>query len=942
MSPIPGPRAPGATLKRHSSAPASTATSAAQADGAAGTCARARWLPDLVASLLLLGAALALFRLSLFQGWTFVGDSDRLTNIVNLRLFEVTSLLKRGAVPAWSEYEFMGYGVSGVHWMLPGAPPLAQILALLPLDQFYHALAFLAAGLFTCALGAAYWALGAYTSNPVQRVAGALLYATASYTVHKLMQLDLSFVALVAPPILHRLVFSARRDTAHWTFLAMSACWAFLVLFTVLQELAYLGMFWGLYALYRTIRLRDPWPLLATTLAFGAGVLIGVPRILTIATDLAVTARTSTNIQTTAVEALRYFGDGLLGRTQGEQGTMRGPGLNTHEGVQLLCSSLAALAVIAYGVLAPSRWLRFWGVTLVVVLSVALNAYFRPFYELESLGLRGVAYPSRELRTVLINSLLLGMPLWLLGWLLTRRAAATPKPATTSGARDAAADDLQFLFGFVVVALAIVLIPEARLLFYYGFMKLDFLHSRISVAMSLPLAIVATLFLGRLLPARLTVSGMRWLVAGVALGVVLWLGQTGLADLATVQLGPVVDALRPWRLITVEVVRVLASLLLLLVVATLLLTRHARGSWLTVAGGVVACWMVLETASMAEHRLNGPRATAQPRPFDNLDYLQVPPGQMRVPSLAERAALSTRLEADRYRTVLLQPRDTFLAKTDSHLTAFWDLRLVEGYSTGSPRRLGELPWSGEIFEAHHTDISSTTPVQDLPWDLLAALNVKYVVNVDRSLWFNPAPGGPVAPFDVARLDVLENPRPVTPRAFFAAQVDPAGESPRIPGDDGKRPAPKNPPIEPLDRRSVAEGFPDARQFATAGTIDAVFDGDRVHVRVEPAADDRFLVLNEMYHPVWRARVDGVAATIYPTNVVMRGIVVPAGATSVELAFEPFIFSTTGYAIVALGVVLVGLVTWGLRRLDLVPRAPFAVRRRMATSPDGRSAVSSPR
>ena len=874
---------------------------------------------DVVAGLIFAGSALYLFRLSLFQGWTFVGDPDRLNSIMNLRLFEVISILKRGSVPAWSEHEFMGYGVAGVHWMLPGAPPLAQILALLPLAEFYHALAMLSAALFALTMLAAYWALGPYSAGPVQRIVGALLYATGAYTVHKLMQLDLSYIALIAPPVLHRLVYATTRERAPWTFVGMAACWAVLVVFTVLQEVAYIGLFWGLYALYRAISLRDPWPLLAAGLAVTAGFLIGMPRIITIATELSVTARTSSNIQTAAFEALRYFGDGLLGRSQLEQTVLRGLNINMHEGVQLLASGLAALAVIAFGLLTRSRWLRFWSVALVVVLSVALSVYFRSFYELDELGLRDLTYPSRELRTVAVNALLLGVPLWLLGWQLTRKA---PPPTPPS--------DLPFLFGFVVLALAVILIPEARLLFYYGFMKMDFLHSRISVAMTLPLAIVAVAFLNLLLPSRLTTGAVRWLTLGLGLGLALWLARELAAQTIAAQLGPAVEAFRPRRLLTVETVRVLTSLLALLVVATLLV-RRTHPSWLTAVGAFLACWMVFEAIGLTEHRLNGPPATEQIRPFSNLDYMQVPPGQMRVPALAERAALGGRLESDRYRAVVIEPRNTFLAYADSHLAAFWDLRLVEGYSTGSPRRLGGLPWPEDVFAAHQTGIYSAHPLQDLPWQLLAALNVKYVAIVDRSFWFNPAPGGEIPPFDVARLEVHENPYPVTPRAFFASQITPAGETPRLAGDDGRRPAPKNPPIGPPARHSVVEGFPTPRQFSTDGTLDAAFDGDRVHVRVDPFREDRFLVLNEMYHPTWQAQVDGAPAPIYPTNLVMRGILVPAGATTIELAFVPFVYSSSGYAVMALGVLLVGLLAWSLRSIELVPRAPFVTWRRSDTA-----------
>lgn len=490
----------------------------------------------------------------------------------------------------------------------------------------------------------------------------------------------------------------------------------------------------------------------------------------------------------------------------------------------------------------------------------------------------------------------------------------------------APAQDLPFLFGFVVLGLAVILIPEARAAFYYGFMKMDFQHSRISVALTLPLAILAVVFLNRFLPARSTSAATRWLTIGLGLGLALWLCREVVALAAVNQIGPAMDALRPRRLLTLETVRVMTSLLVLLA-ASAFLVRRSPSSWNVIVGGVLASWMALEAVTMTEHRLNGPRVTEQARPFSDLDYMQVPPGAMRVPTLAERAAVRDRLESDRYRTVLIADRSEFLAHTDSHLAAFWDLRLVEGYSTGSPRRLIELPWGEGMYTAHHLDIHAIHPPQDLPWRLLAALNVKYVVMVDRSLWYNPAPGGPVPPLDPARLDVRVNPHPVTPRAFFAARVSPAGPKPLLVGDDGRRPAPKDPPIEQPARHSVAEGFSAERQFSTAGTIDAAFDGDRVLVRVDPTGEDRFLVLNELYHPAWQARVDGVPTTIYPTNVVMRGLLVPAGASTIELSFDPFIYSPSGYAVMALGILLVGLLAWGLRSIAGIPRAPVLVRRR---------------
>jgi hypothetical protein len=304
-------------------------------------------------------------------------------------------------------------------------------------------------------------------------------------------------------------------------------------------------------------------------------------------------------------------------------------------------------------------------------------------------------------------------------------------------------------------------------------------------------------------------------------------------------------------------------------------------------------------------------------PFEDLNYLVAPPGRLRVPTDAERAALRARLETDQYRVVLQQEPTAFPALIEPHLAAFWDLRLVEGYSTGLPRRYDLLPWQEGVTTPHHMDLNTRT---GLPWHLLAALNVKYLVTVNQSLWYNPAPGDTIPPLDPSRLEIKENPYPIAPRAFFAASVAPAGPTPHLVGDDGQRPPPADPPIADPREQSVAEGLPSARTFSTAGTLDAAFDGDRITVRVDPALADRFLVLNERYYPGWRATVDGRPTELYPTNIVMRGLIVPAGATSVELQFVPFLATGTGLALLAAGLVLTALGWWGLR-LAVAQSAP---------------------
>src|SRR6185295_16754327 len=120
----------------------------------------------------LAAVVVVLFRLSLFEGWTFVGDSDRLNTVLSVRLFETDGLRTRGSISAWTEQQFMGYSMTGQHWMLPGFTPVPYLLALLPASQMFTALTDFAVLLLTLAMVAAYVALRPYSHGPIPAAAG--------------------------------------------------------------------------------------------------------------------------------------------------------------------------------------------------------------------------------------------------------------------------------------------------------------------------------------------------------------------------------------------------------------------------------------------------------------------------------------------------------------------------------------------------------------------------------------------------------------------------------------------------------------------------------------------------------------------------------------------------------------------------------------------------
>lgn len=89
------------------------------------------------------------------------------------------------------------------------------------------------------------------------------------------------------------------------------------------------------------------------------------------------------------------------------------------------------------------------------------------------------------------------------------------------------------------------------------------------------------------------------------------------------------------------------------------------------------------------------------------------------------------------------------------------------------------------------------------------------------------------------------------------------------------------------RLSVSvEGAVADRRYATDGLIHAIYHLGGVTLNFEASEHERFLVVNEMFHPRWRATVAEKELTIFPTNHVMLGTQVPSGARQVELEFLP--------------------------------------------------------
>jgi len=140
----------------------------------------------------------------------------------------------------------------------------------------------------------------------------------------------------------------------------------------------------------------------------------------------------------------------------------------------------------------------------------------------------------------------------------------------------------------------------------------------------------------------------------------------------------------------------------------------------------------------------------------------------------------------------------------------------------------------------------------------------------------------------ARVAIRENPRAL-PRAFLVEQIA------RVEGPEQARAQLALPGFDPRRRAVVEAAAASHPLFAARGAADAGEVGTRAALRhyapnrVEietDAARPALLVLTDTFYPGWRARVNGEAAAIWPTDLLFRGVAVPAGPALVRFEYAP--------------------------------------------------------
>ncbi len=504
-------------------------------------------------------------------------------------------------------------------------------------------------------------------------------------------------------------------------------------------------------------------------------------------------------------------------------------------------------------------------------------------------------------------------------------------------------EDVPFHLAFGAFCLFVILSKLGFTIMYVLMGRLDFIHARILAAGILSFSALATVFLYHLGGGTRTQGPVRmgWpqLAAAALAAGLLVAGSEYVADATAGRPIPLGISEGFTANITVSagsVLRVGFSLCVFFAILAASLSMARRSPWRAPLTAFTAFLMNFQAAAFGAFQISGDQLRAdwvplrepwqlsetakptgptdEPMPFKNAGRLLAGADEFEGPSAAALAAFHRRLESDAYRTAVVCDSKRIEIFCSPHIANFWRLRMIEGYISAIPYRLEILPWPSKAVSQR----SISFPSFDLlPWPLLSLLNVKYAVGLRPALFTNAVrlADGSSRELRPEDLDIRESPLPVTPRVFFAAAVQSAA-GPEAALDALFPKGQLRPEGYDVARLSYAEGDV-AGSYDTTGHADlkAEFRDQYATITFPPAARPRFLVVNERYDPYWRAYVDGKLARIYPTNIAMRGVVVPAGATGVSMTYRPYDTSRRALAFYLAGFALFGVGCWGIGRID---------------------------
>lgn len=465
--------------------------------------------------------------------------------------------------------------------------------------------------------------------------------------------------------------------------------------------------------------------------------------------------------------------------------------------------------------------------------------------------------------------------------------------------RDTASDTV-FWTLILAAAVSVVTWKPALMLLYYGFGRLDFTHARILI-IGLPamMALMALLLSWWQPPlgSKHAYGGLSGILCGVIVAMCIEkvaLQQTGTTPLDDLHLfDPDPDALvvtisSLWR----AGVTAAAAILLLVGIRA---TRFNR-VWAVSYGGLCAL-MMTQAFIAADRQVNSSSALQGGTAFNAVDMYMARRDEFVFPDGSQVSALGSRVETVNKRVALVCPPQSAGGFCAGYIPEAWHLRTVDGYyGLGIPKRMRALPWKSQIG----LRTISFNALDQLDWKLLGLLNVGAAIIVDQAMYKNRRDGG--GPIDPEQIMIVKNPHHVTPRAFLVRKIETVSSA----AEAGKKISSAGERVEDI---SYVEGAMERSEFDDSGKVVVTGSNDRLRIDVSPTGTRRFLVVNELYYPGWRAEVDGIETGILPTNAVMRGVELPPGTRQVVLTYRPFVKTHSAAALYGFGSLLLIAGLW---------------------------------
>jgi len=689
---------------------------------------------------------------------------------------------------------FMGISLAGLHWIYTTIDPAAWVLALFPRDAHI----FISGGLTSLQLSAtaliAYLFVQSVVRDHFSAVVGGLLYALSVFSLQHALQADSSHLVIALLPLGLWIIRTVQPVNGAYAFIGLCAVMTSMLLMSFLQDVAYAFLLFGIYGAYLRLfgRHRSFLPLGLTVGAALVSTAIALPRLITVYEDVASVLRSGSVHLTFSAEFARFFHDGVFGRFFGEAAAYSN-GLNLHEGVQLLNSSVAA-ALVAYAILRlavqrqPIIGIAFAGLAALFVAAPLARLMRHLPIDVSTLETSNPHIVLPVVATGLLVS-------WSF-FIVFRRALkkiSRNKPFDLNDGVNSFNNNYSdyIFFSFtIVLSLYIIIIPELRIAIYFLFLTMDFTHSRLSMIAILPMAVLAAMVIASMrraesLDVKKSILGnVGGPCVAAAFGLILWFSRDLLSDIFVSE-GLTVEIF-PYKGVAREIMRGGLSVVLVISILVAAYVLRKRIAVVRFLGTVLGFLVLAELVSYADFKVTGAHTRTFPIAFEGNNFFTAPKEVLVPPDRDQRRALQADLGGAQFRSILLVDRQRYPSYIAPHIAAFWGLRLIDGYSTGVPNRLGLFDWPAEV-QGQRT--LSFEIEKAFPAGILSLFNVKNFLLVDDMLYYNSVDsnhyGGSLNPSRNAGHNPqgdwspkrFSNPYNSVPRAFFAAK---AIEAPSMP------------------------------------------------------------------------------------------------------------------------------------------------------------------